>query len=228
MIKINLLPPYVFEKVAIRRWVAVFGVLLVLVIAGGLGWRMNLNSTLASLNEQLSEAKIREQRVIDMQQKTVEELAKVGPVAGKVKFIEDVMYYNEEAPALYRELVKFTYEKILYRQINLTNAQMEIDAYAPSLSDAGRYLLNLYRASHIFSSVVMSAVPSYGGSQTGGAPGSAARPRGFDFKIICTLTQPLAPPAYGAGVAAGATQTPGAYPSQPMGGTSPSGARTGT
>ena len=211
MIKINLLPQYVFEKEAVRRWLIIFGVLLVFVLAAGFGWRLNMNANLASLNEQLSEAQMKEQQVRDLQQKVVEELAKIVPVLGKVRFIEEVMNYNTKPAALCEELVRFTYEKIRYRQITLAGPQMEIDAYAPSISDAGRYLLNLYRAAHIFSSVSMSGVPNYGGSQAApGSLGAVGKPKGFDFKITCVLTQPLTAPTYGAGAVAGAAQVPGA------------------
>jgi hypothetical protein len=129
------------------------------------------------------------------------------------------MFYNGKAPALYEELARFTYEKIRYREIALNETDMAIQAYAPSLADAGRYLLNLYRATHIFSQVSMSAVPGYSSAGTGaegavGPPLASSRPgsRGFDFTISCKLTQPLTPPAYGATEVAGQAGAAGVPP----------------
>jgi len=210
MIKINLLPPYVLERQAVRRLMALFAALLVFVVAACAGVWWKTTRDLNALQKELDYTRQIEQQVNTTKSQASSELAKVGPISTKVKFIEDVMAYNTKAPALYEELARFTYEKIRYRDISLSDTDMNIQAYAPSLADAGRYLLNLYRATHIFSQVSMSAVPGYssGGGQSGGYERAAyapplARPgsRGFDFTVNCKLAQPLAAPSYGTAAA---------------------------
>jgi hypothetical protein len=168
MIKINLLPAQVFEKQVVRRLIGLFGVVLVLIVVGSLALRMKANADLGAMQTKLTETQAIEAQVRQLEKQRSDELAKVGPIETKVKFIEDVMDYNTKAPALYEELARFTYEKIKYRTIELTDTEMKISAYAPSIADAGRYLLNLYRASHIFSQVSMSSVPGYSSKESGG------------------------------------------------------------
>ncbi|MDO8588147.1 MAG: hypothetical protein Q7T82_14060 [Armatimonadota bacterium] len=219
MIKINLLPGYVLERQVVRRLMVIFAALLAFVVVAGVAWRIQRGAALANLRVELESAKMTENEVISNETRAKEELAKIDPINGKVKFIEDVMSYNLRGPALYEDLTRFTYEKVRYRNITLTDTQMEIEAYAPSLSDAGRYLLNLYRATDLFSQVSMSEVPAYNAGSGGGSSGTRgggvvivrpARVRGFDFKVTCVLAQPLSAPTYGG--AAPAAGTPGVIP----------------
>ena len=227
MIKINLLPSYVLERQVVRRLAMIFAVLLAFVIVASVAWRLQRGMALASLQNQLAITKITENLVISNETRAKEELAKIDPINTKVKFIEDVMNYNMKAPALYDELSRYTYEKVRYRSIALSETQMEIEAYAPSISDAGRYLLNLYRANDLFSQVTMSNVPGYNDTTSGNqTPGTftgrarvargrgvmiirPARAGGFDFKVTCVLAQPLGAPSYGGAPAAAAPGAPG-------------------
>jgi hypothetical protein len=213
MIKINLLPLYVFEKQVVRRMLvgAVVAWAVVLLVCF-VFW----NRQTAALNELKTlrdQTKMVEAQVTTLKQQASAERGKIGPITGKIKFIKDVMDYNLQAPQLYEELARFTYEKIRYRKIELNDQAMQIDAYAPSLADAGRYLLNLYRATHVFSEVSMSKIPGYSSSENGeslapGAPIARSKAsRGFDFQITAKLAHPPVAPVYGA-----AAGTPGVTP----------------
>jgi Tfp pilus assembly protein PilN len=234
MIKINLLPPYVFERQVVRRLMLIFAAALVFIVIAGVGLRTQRSSALASLQQELLDTQRIETQVKANQAEATAQRAKIGPITAKVKFIDDVMAYNEKAPALYEQLTRFTYEKVRYRQITLTDTQMEIEAYAPSLSDAGRYLLNLYRATDLFSQVTMSSVPGYAPGEGGGAPadmaqvargramGARAVVRGFDFKVTCVLAKPLSAPSYTGATSSATGGSSGA------GGASPSAAPSGS
>jgi hypothetical protein len=230
MIKINLLPPYVFERQIVQRLMMAFAALLVIIVIAGALARSQLSSKLADLEQQLATTKITEAQVVSNQSQASAERAKIGPITQKVTFIQSVLDHNLEGPALYEQLTRFTYEKVRYRSITLSDTTMEIDAYAPSLSDAGRYLLNLYRATDLFSSVTMSAVPGYSADSGGGqqivsqikvARGGAtmaiprAPVRGFDFKVTCVLAHPLSIPAYGGATSAATGSTGSAAPGVP-------------
>jgi hypothetical protein len=236
MIKINLLPPYVFERQAVQRLMVMFAALLIFIIIAGVAWRTKQGAALADLQTQLAEQQRIAAEVKANQDQANAETAKVGPITEKVKFIDAVLKHNLEAPALYEQLTRFTYEKVRYRSITLSDTQMDIDAYAPSLSDAGRYLLNLYRATDLFSQVTMSAVPGYSAGAAIATPvankSQVARGRGwvaavpvkgFDFKVTCTLAKPLSSPSY-SGATSGAPGAPGAgapsggSPAAPSGG----------
>lgn len=265
MIKINLLPPYFIEREVVRRLIVAFGVVLLVVIVGEVGWLVTKSNALADKTTELQRTKEIEQQALTTKKQAEEERAKIAPIQAKVKFIEDIMDYNTKAPALYEELARYTYEKIYYRSIDLTDAQMTVDAYAPSLSDAGRYLLNLYRATHIFSQVSMTGIPEYSSkddnptfdinqiqeviSSLQADPQKAmslqsrimsaktdeeririamalfrakkkTKSTAFNFKVVCTLAQPLSAPSYSGGAAAaapGAVGVPGGGVAPPAG-----------
>ncbi|MHB1458756.1 MAG: hypothetical protein ACYC0V_17745 [Armatimonadota bacterium] len=97
--------------------------------------------------------------------------AKIPPVKAKTEYITQVLAYNEKLPALYEEVTKYTYNRIEYRSINASGQSLQISAHARTIGDCGRYLLNMYRAGHIFTSVAISAIPGYPAGSTGGGGG---------------------------------------------------------
>lgn len=199
MLKINLLPSYIYERRKVRQ-VAIACVIMVLAVGGGMfAWISQLNNQKAQLT---SDVMTMEQNANDVKaieaQATAEE-AKAPPIQSKTSYIEAIMAYNEEYPKLYEELAKYTYSRIEYKTIEPSaGTGLKITAQARSVGDCGRYLLNMYRASHIFNSVTIDAVPGWSGDIT----------QGFDFNVTCNLVKPITAPAFGsAGAAPG---TPGA------------------
>ncbi|MCX6377383.1 MAG: hypothetical protein NTU88_15330 [Armatimonadetes bacterium] len=199
MLKINLLPSYIFEKRKVRRTAMMFGVLLLGVAVGMFAWYSVLAAKQRDLTVQVAdmEAKANEVKALDAQ--AAAEEAKAPPLQNKVSFIENVMNYNLEYPKLYEDLAKYTYSRIVYRSVEPSGTQLKIGASARSVGDCGRYLLNMYRATHVFSGVTIDAVPGWSGSI----------PRGFDFNVTCNLVKPIAAPTYAGAVGPG---QPGAPP----------------
>lgn len=172
-------------------------IVLVVCVAGGMfAWLMMLNNHKQELTEQvtLMEQKMAEVKAIEAQ--AIAEEAKAPIMQGKVTFFDALAAYNVEYPKLYAELAKYTYSRVLYRSVEPSGTQLKIGATARSVGDCGRYLLNMYRATHIFNSVTIDAVPGWGGAIT----------QGFDFSVTCNLVKPINAPTYGA--AAGAAGTP--------------------
>jgi hypothetical protein len=178
VLKINLLPPYILEKRKVRRAALLFGILFVALIAGMLAWWAKLGSQERDLQTRLADMQQKAAMVTAKQAMVAAEKAKSPIIQNKVKFIEDVMAYNLKAPKLYEELAKYTYSRILYASVQPSGNQITIQAHARSVGDCGRYLLNMYRASHIFSSVGISAVPGWSsdGSVSTGAAAAQAGP----------------------------------------------------
>ncbi|HUV04269.1 MAG TPA: hypothetical protein VMX94_04105 [Armatimonadota bacterium] len=225
MLKINLLPAYIYEKRKVRRAAMGFGLLFIAVVFGMLGWWIMLSNKQKQLQAQVADMEMRAQEVMRLEQAVQAEESRIPVVQAKVGFIEGVMDYNLQAPRLYEELAKYTYSRVQYRSLAPSGSQLVIDARARTLGDCGRYLMNMYRATHLFNSVAISGVPGWppagggAGATTPGAP-EAGPTTGFDFQVTCALVQPIAPPAY-AGVGA---QGPGAVvPGMPAAGPPPSG-----
>ncbi|MDI6828651.1 MAG: hypothetical protein QME62_09225 [Armatimonadota bacterium] len=223
MLKINLLPPYIFERRKVRQAAFIAVLAFMMVLGGMLAWWYTLNKARADLQLQVQEMEARRDEVVALQKRVEAEEAKIPPIQQKLDFIDGLLKYIDAIPNLYEELARYTYARIRYTSIKPSSDTLSIEAYARSLGDCGRYLLNMYRASHIFSSVTISSVPGY--------PSGAARGnQGFTFTVTCKLVNPITPPQY-AGVsteaqAGGAPVTggvPGTFvetppPSQPPGG----------
>jgi len=207
VLKINLLPPYIFERRKVRQAAFVAGLAFVMVLGGMLGWWFTLNKAKADLQLQVQEMEAKRDEVVALQKRVEAEEAKIPPIQQKLDFIDGLLKYIDAIPNLYEELARYTYGRILYRSITPSSDSLSIEAHARSLGDCGRYLLNMYRASHIFSSVTISSVPGYPSGVTRGG-------QGFDFTVTCRLVNPIVPPQY-AGVsteaqAGGAPVTGGA------------------
>lgn len=179
MIKINLLPPNIYEARTIKRLVALFAVILVLIVFAGVSYTAKLKKDTEAKKAEadMAESLTKQAQQYESQAQSIR--SGIAPIQQKVEFFKAVQSYNEQYPKLYEELTKFTYAKVIYSQLTPSGSALQIQAFAPSLSDVGRYLLNLYKATHVFTSVAISAVPGYpqeGGQAGSGQPGMGMPP----------------------------------------------------
>lgn len=193
MLKINLLPKYIFDKRKVRQTAVVFVVLFVGVVAGMVAWHLSLAAKERDLRMQVADMQQKADEVKAIEAQATAEEQRLPVIQGKVSFIESVMQYNLEYPKLYEELSKYTYNRIMYISVDPSGGQLKVGAHARSIGDCGRYLLNMYRASHIFSSVGIDAVPGWPSQSTTGG-------QGFDFNVTCNLAKPIAAPSFGGAV----------------------------
>lgn len=161
MVKINLLPPGLYEKKIIRNLAIMFAVLAMMIVGGGVGYKIKLASDIRHMTAEVENIEARQKMVQGLKANVQQEAAKLAPIQAKVKFIEDVFAHNEKWPKLYEELARYTYKKVLYRRLTPSENGLQIEAFTPSISDAGRFLLNMYRANDVFSSVTISGLPGY-------------------------------------------------------------------
>lgn len=203
MLKINLLPPYIFERRKVRQTAFLFGLIFMVTFGGMVAWWYTLGKKEARLKDELVVMKANADQVLQLETTIKAEQAKIPPIKDRMDYFAAIREYNGKFPVLYEELAKYTYERVLYRSIQPSNNSLTIQAHAKSIGDAGRYLLNMYRARHLFSDVRMSAVPGY--------PNNLAA--GFDFSVTCTLVNPIDPPqppaSLGPGGAAGGGSSDG-------------------
>jgi hypothetical protein len=182
----------------VRQTAFLFALIFMLAFGGMVTWWFMLGKKEADLKSQLAIMNVTKAQVEALENTIKAEEAKIPPIKDRMDYFHSVMDYNGKFPALYEELARYTYERVLYRSVQPSNNALTIQAHAKSLGDCGRYLLNIYRARHIFSDVKISSVPGYPSNPMGG----------FDFTVTCSLVNPIDPPAIpGAlgGGAAGAT-----------------------
>lgn len=227
MIKINLLPPNIFEARAVKRLMIVFAVAALVVIAAFAGWTIKVKKDASDMQAKYEYANKLKTQADGWKSKADSERAKIGPTLQKVNFFEAVKAHNEKFPELYEELAAFTYKRVFYTQVTPAPGMLTMQAYVPSLAEAGRYLLNLYKATHLFSRVMISAVPGYpyqGAPPPSSATGTPGLGMGGPGMMSPAMSMPggggmlpppmarpsagLTPPGGGFGAGAGALSPP--------------------
>lgn len=237
MIKINLLPRTINERRAVKNTAILFGALVVAVVLIGVLYtqlflipQVQAEELLATQTEALEKEVVK----IEADTKDVRE-SKIPPIQQKLDFIKGVLDYNLKYPKLYQDIAKWTYEKVGYAALTCDGTQVTMAAHARSLDDLGRFLLNMYRATDLFTEVTISGVPGYstgaGNSGNSGfqAPGisggggpqanlagieaiasgvqNSPAVRGIGFGVSCKLKTPIVAPAFAGAQAAGAAGT---------------------
>lgn len=148
-----------------------FGFIFIALAAGMAAWIFKLSVTERNQIALVTTTEAEAKRVEALEAEVATAQAKIPPVKAKTQYITDVLTYNEKLPALYEEVTKYTYNRIEYRSMSASGQSMQISAHARTIGDCGRYLLNMYRAGHIFSSVSISAIPGWPAGSSGGGGG---------------------------------------------------------
>jgi Tfp pilus assembly protein PilN len=246
MIKINLLPKSINERRIVKNTAILFGVIVITVIAIGILYtQVFLVKQVQDMQAKADAAEQLRREVEQIEGETATIKKNTEPINTKIKFITDVLAYNQEYPKLYEDIAKWTYEKIAYTSLVCNGAVVTMTARARSLDDLGRYLLNMYQARELFSQVAISGVPGYpvessssgaqvqdigmspwgGGGPQGSFEGISAITAGvqqgphaqyINFTVTCTLRTPIVAPTFGNVGAPGAPGMPGAPPTPGM------------
>jgi hypothetical protein len=238
MIKINLLPKSINEKMIVRRVAMLMGVLLLLVIGGGMGYSFKLAGDVQREEQLASDTEAYEARVKNIQAQTASIIGETAPIQAKLDFISNVLKYNEEYPKLYEQVCRWIYEKVTLVAMSSDGAQVTLQAKVKSIEDLGRFLLNMYQASDMFTEVSVTQANGFASGQNASSPspvapgqeigGSQADLAGInaisgslqqgpapgaamDVTVVCKLKTPIVAPTFGA-----AASTPGA-PGAPAG-----------
>jgi len=170
--KINLMPGRVRGQSSLKP---IWGLVVVLILAEliGLGlWQKSLRDRETQLIADTEAAKTHADAVHALEREASAERAKVKDIDQKVKFVQELQTYNEARPNLYQNTIEYTLNGIRYTSMSAAQNVMQIGAWAPTLADAGRYLLFMQNSPD-FSAVRISGVPGYPpGGQTGGGGGA--------------------------------------------------------
>jgi Tfp pilus assembly protein PilN len=230
MLRINLLPPYIYAgKKKARVWT--LWIIAVLAVAGGfIGWKVMLGNQVAELNKQAADLEPRAKQADDMQAKADSINKESETIVAKANFVREARSHTEKAyPTVVYNVRDYTIRTVLYSSLDPQGDTVSLSAYAPSLADVGHYMMWMERNASIRRlNIGLSGLPSFpvqpgaGGNQ--GQAASGPRPpgaRGYDFTVQLTLVKPIPPaPTYGgAGQAAGggAGTSPMGAPSGMMG-----------
>jgi Tfp pilus assembly protein PilN len=175
MLRINLLPPYIYEGKKKKTWGLVWGLATAATVAGFMLYLSSLNQTLAEEDE-----KKRVATELQGQYNTL-----VGQIDGvkrqiaetetKQKFIADSQVYNDswrEGFLLVREVIN---PRIVIKAINFdqTRSSVIMQGFAPSEVDTIRWWMVLLKQADKFTNVNITLPPhGYEPGAAAGAPGA--------------------------------------------------------
>jgi len=209
MLRINLLPAYIAEQRKTRMaWVAT-GVGVAAVVGGLLGYQFGyLQGQVNQMTEQAQQADAEATAVEKLESDAKAEIAKIQPIQAKVTFVKGVQYFNLLVPQIYRNVARYTYNKVEYSSMNASGTTLTINAMVQDLSDVGRFYLTLF-ANPDITALSIKGMPGWPNATTAANPlpgeGNVNPDRaGFPLGVTATLAQAVSPPSFaGAPAAAG-------------------------
>lgn len=200
MLKLNLLPPDIYEPRKKRVWFAVFVVVWIALAAGLIAWQLSLVNAKSQKAEELQQQEAIVKQVEQTEQEARNTQAMAAPLLARAQLADEIFRYNKRYPNLYRQVRRWTIATVRYGSMGVAQGMtLQAQAVTRDLDEMARYLQIMLQCP-LFTGVSISW------NAAGGT--TAARPGGF-------------------GGGYGAPTTPyGAY-GAPYGGGMPYGAPTG-
>lgn len=163
MLRINLLPPYIYEG-AKRRNVYVLWVLLLLAAVGGLiAWKIKLGNEADRIAADTEPLKKVQADAKNTQSKADALVASNAALKQKADFVRSAKKYNSDTyPPLLGNVGNYTITRVLYSSMVPAGNQVSLAAYAPSLSDVGHYIMAMEKNPNVVNvSIAMNSIPDF-------------------------------------------------------------------
>ena len=141
MLKLNLLPPNIYEPRKKRVWFAVFVVVWLALAGGMIAWQLSLVNQRAQKQEELQaqEAIVRQVTQIEQEAQNTKRL--VAPLLARVSLADEVFRYNKQYPKLYREVRRWTVDTVRYNSMGVAQGMtLQAQAVTRDLDEMARYL----------------------------------------------------------------------------------------
>jgi hypothetical protein len=209
MLRINLLPPYIYAGKSKRNVTIVWVVILVAVIGGLLFFKSTIDAERDAFDKKAQELEPTAAKADADQLKATQVNTDSATIRAKRDFAANAVKHDQEVyPNLYRNVVMYTWNRVLYDNIRPEGTTVSMSAYTPSLNDVAHYIMAMERNPNISRvDIRMNDIPGFpgGGAQQGAGQQQAAgiRPAsggGHDFQVTLNLYQPIpAGPAFGGG-----------------------------
>ena len=221
MLRINLLPPYIYEGNKRRNVTILWVAILALVVGGMVFAKLQIDAATEARRAETEALRPNADRADALKQEASNIEQANQALKAKSDFVEGSnKHVAATYPPLFDNIRNWTITRVLYRDIVPQGQAVTINAHAPSLSEVGHYMLAMERNPNITGmSIGMNSIPSFGpngpirqqqqGGGIGGAQGQAGPrlPGGHDFTVSLALAQPIpGAPSYPAGGGGGGQQ----------------------
>jgi Tfp pilus assembly protein PilN len=197
MIKINLLPKTIGLKRLMLVTMIAYGISIVAVAAALVAWNFMVLVPRAVSEEELATATETQQKALQsevdkLRSETDATISAMVPLKQRLDFIDAILVYNTQYPKVFERVIKWTYDRVELSSMSCGGNTITMNARTKSLEDLGRYMLNIYRATKVFSSVAIGgfSVPGYPGRGAAGGPGVAGARMGAGVGMRQRLGMP--------------------------------------
>ncbi|MBM3494249.1 MAG: hypothetical protein FJX72_08010 [Armatimonadetes bacterium] len=218
MLRINLLPPYIYEGAKRRNVTVVWVIILLAVIAGFVFGKVQIDNQTAALNSEKESLTPNADKADRLQAQANSINGESQTIRDKRDFVKNARLYNSTTyqPVVYN-IRDYTMKGVLYSSFQPSGQTVTMDAYAGSLAQVGHYMMWMEHNPNVqHVNIALSGIPSFPVPPgfNGQPQGSGARPPGaggYDFAVTLTLMKPIPPaPAFtpGGGAAAGGAAGP--------------------
>jgi hypothetical protein len=207
-LRINLLPAYIAETRKTRNAIIGFTALFLAGVAGSLGYYSVRQTATTELEGQAdakaSEAAAAAAIVSGIKAESAKLREQIAPIGERVKFVEDVRFYNTWVQKIYRRAAQYTDRQVEYSSMAVNGGTLTMTGYvsagpgnATAVDNLARYLITFYGNPDV-TAVSVTAPPGWERpSQANVNP--LAQPttnaaRGFSFTVNATLLKALQRP----------------------------------
>lgn len=219
MLRINLLPPYIYEG-SKRRNVTILWVVILLAIIGGFVFaKMQIDTQTAALVQEKDSLAPDADKADRLQAQANSINSESQAIREKRDFVKNARLHNSTVyqPVVYN-IRDYTMKGVLYYSLMPSGQTVSLDAYAGSLAQVGHYLMWMEHNPEISQvSISLSGLPSFPVPPGFNGQPQGANPRppgagGYEFGVTLTLNKPIPNgPAFapGGGGGGGAPQAGG-------------------
>lgn len=173
MLKLNLLPPNIYEPRKKRAWFAVFVVVWIALAGGLIAWQLSLVNLKSQKSEELQQQEAIVRQVEQTEQEAVNTKAMVAPLLTRAQLVDEIYRTNKQYPKLYREVRRWTIASVRYGSMGVAQGMtLQAQAVTRDLDEMARYLQIMLQCP-LFTGVSISWTTA------GGTAGTTTRPGGF-------------------------------------------------
>lgn len=203
MLKINLLPPYIYEGKK-RGTVAVLWLVIVLVVAGACVFgKIYIDGQTAKVKSD-TDAERPNMEAAQKAAKDAEAVASESKgILEKATFVRDAQKHASTTyPPLFRNIRDYTISNVLYRSLTPRGQTVSLSAYAPTLASVGQYMMYMEHNPEITGLAIdLAGLTGYPEQAAVSNAAAGVRPpgdKGFDFNVRLSLAKAVASgPRYG-------------------------------
>lgn len=197
MLRVNLLPPYIYDARKKQMWMVANGALLAAVIALFAVLYVNAIGQYDVAKKRLDTANELQTQYNDLDQQINDTNNKIADTKTKQKFVADSQEYNKSWPRVYRSMASVTSPNILLESLAVSSNnhhELIANGFCPDEIKLARWWMDLRNETEMFDSVFITLPPhpfqpasnntaggfGFGGGQMGGGyPGMPGGGRGF-------------------------------------------------